>query len=107
MTSTLKIGDSSDTFAITGGLYNTVAPSNRPAKFTFAAAVQVGPFDFGKIFVPVDVNLDNNDYSLYAETGDMPQRFEGIPVRINEMQMSARRHRRPGHAEHGRRQAVH
>ena len=38
--------------------------------------------------MPVDVNLDNNDYSIYAETGDMPQRFEGIPVRINEMRMS-------------------
>ncbi len=83
----LQIGDSSDLFAITGGLYNTVAPSNRPAKFTFAADVQVGPFDFGKIAVPVDVNLDANDYSLYAETGDMPQRFEGIPVRINQMVM--------------------
>src|SRR5205085_2083681 len=45
----LKIGDSSDTFLITGGLYNTVAPSDRPAKFTFIADVNVGPFAFGKV----------------------------------------------------------
>ncbi|MBJ7458980.1 MAG: hypothetical protein JHD02_07330, partial [Thermoleophilaceae bacterium] len=87
-TITLKIGDSSDTYEITGALYNTEAPSNRPAKFTFIADVNVGPFAFGKVIVPVDVNLDNNDYSLFAETGDMPQVFEGIPVRINQMKIA-------------------
>ncbi|MGH2958527.1 MAG: hypothetical protein ACRDKE_02910, partial [Solirubrobacterales bacterium] len=35
-----------------------------------------------------DVNLDNNDYSLFAETGDMPQVFEGIPVRISQMKIA-------------------
>jgi hypothetical protein len=87
-TVTLKIGDSSDTYEITGGLFNTDAPSNRPAKFTFIADVNVGPFAFGKVIVPVDVNLDNNDYSLFAETGDMPQVFEGIPVRISQMKIA-------------------
>jgi hypothetical protein len=87
-TVTLKIGDSSDTYEISGGLFNTDAPSNRPAKFTFIADVNVGPFAFGKVIVPVDVNLDNNDYSLFAETGDMPQVFEGIPVRISQMKIA-------------------
>ncbi len=82
---TLKIGDSSDTYEISGGLYNVVAPSNRPAKLSFAADINVGPFALGKVVVPVDVNLDNNDFSLFAETGDMPQVFEGIPVRISSM----------------------
>jgi hypothetical protein len=86
-TVSLEIGDSSDTYLITGGLYNTDAPSNRPAKFTFIADVNVGPFAFGKVIVPVDVNMDPNDYSLFAETGDMPQVFEGIPVRISAMQI--------------------
>ncbi|MBJ7353481.1 MAG: hypothetical protein JHC98_01530 [Thermoleophilaceae bacterium] len=87
-TVTLQIGDSSDTYEITGGLYNTVAPGNRPAKFTFIADVTVGPFAFGKVIVPIDVNMDNNDYSLFAETGDMPQVFEGIPVRISQMKIA-------------------
>lgn len=87
-TVTLKIGDSSDTYELAGGLFNTVAPSNRPAKFTFAMDVNVGPFAFGKVIVPVDVNLDNNDYSLFAETDDMPQVFEGIPVRISQMKIA-------------------
>jgi uncharacterized membrane protein len=87
-TTALKIGDSSDTYLISGGLFNTVAPSNRPAKFTFIADVNVGPFAFGKVIVPVDVNLDNNDFSLFAETGDMPQVFEGIPVRISQLKVS-------------------
>ena len=47
----------------------------------------MGPFDFGRIAVPIDVNIDSDDYFLWAETGDMPQRFEGIPVRISEMQV--------------------
>ena len=83
----LQVGSTDDPFAITGDIFNTEAPSNRPAKLTFAAHVEVGPFDFGRIAVPIDVNIDPNEYFLWAETGNMPQRFEGIPVRINEMQV--------------------
>ncbi|MFT4049187.1 MAG: hypothetical protein QM648_05030, partial [Solirubrobacterales bacterium] len=84
---TLAIGDSSDTYTVTGDLFNVVAPSDRPAKLSFAADINVGPFHMGKVVVPINVNLDNNDYSLFAETDDMPQMFEGIPVRISQMKV--------------------
>ncbi|MFY9488633.1 MAG: hypothetical protein WAP35_08070 [Solirubrobacterales bacterium] len=86
----LDVGSGDDSFRLTGSINNTVAPSNRPAKFTVTAAVVVGPFDLGKVIVPVDVNLNPNDYSLEATTGDMPQRFEGVPVRIRQMQIVLR-----------------
>ncbi|MBI5309665.1 MAG: hypothetical protein HZB14_01355, partial [Actinobacteria bacterium] len=87
---TINVGSGPDTFALPGTIYNTVAPSNRPAKLTVITPVVVGPFDLGKVVVPVDVNLDPNDYSLEATTGDIPQRFEGIPVRIRQLQMVMR-----------------
>lgn len=83
----IGIGSTEDTYELTGDIYNVAAPSNRPAKLTFAAHVQVGPYDLGRVVVPVDVNIDPNDYYLWAQTGDMPQRFEGIAVRVNSMKM--------------------
>lgn len=84
----ISVGSGPDTFELPGTIHNTVAPSNRPAKLTVITPVVVGPFDLGKVVIPVDVNLDPNDYSLEAETlAPIPQRFEGVPVRIRQLQM--------------------
>lgn len=82
---TLNIGSSEDTYEMAGSIYNVVAPSDRPAKLVFAAHVVVGPYDLGNVVVPIDVNIDPNEYFLWAQTGNMPQRFEGIPVRISSI----------------------
>jgi hypothetical protein len=83
----IEIGSSEDTYKMAGEMYNVVAPEDRPAKLAFAAHVVVGPYDLGRVVVPVDVNIDPNEYFLFAETGNMPQRFEGIPVRINALRV--------------------
>jgi Cu/Ag efflux protein CusF len=83
----IDVGSGSETYHLDGTINNTVAASNRPAKLTATIPVNVGPFDFGKVVVPIDVNLNPDDYSLEATTGDMPTRFEGIPVRIRAMHM--------------------
>jgi hypothetical protein len=76
-----------DTAQIGGGIYNVTAPADRPAKLVFAVRVEVGPFDLGNVVVPIDVNIDPNEYFLWAQTGDLPQVYEGIPVRISQMRM--------------------
>lgn len=81
----IGVGSTDDSFTMSGDIYNVTAPSNRPAKLVFSAHVEVGPFDLGRVVVPIDVNIDANEYFLWAETGDMPQRFEGIRVRVNSM----------------------
>jgi hypothetical protein len=83
----LEIGSSEDTYEMTGEIYNVVAPEDRPAKLVFASHVVVGPYDLGRVIVPVDVNIDPNEYFLFAETANMPQRFEGIAVRISAMRV--------------------
>ena len=84
---TLSVGSGSETYDLQGAIYNVVAPSNRPAKLSFTAPIVVGPFNLGRVVVPVDINMDPDDYSLSAETGLMPQRYEGVPVRIRQLAM--------------------
>ncbi len=84
---TINVGSGGDTFQLPGAMHLTTPPANRPAKLTVIVPVVVGPFDLGKVIVPVDVNLNSNNYALEATTGDMPQRFEGVPVRIRQLVM--------------------
>lgn len=86
----MSLGSSEDPFKMEAGLYNVVAPSDRPAKLTFQADINVGPYALGKVAVPIDVNIDANEYFLTAETGDMPQRFEGIAVRVSGLKVTMR-----------------
>ncbi len=81
----IGIGSSEDVYTLPGEIYNVVADADHPAKLVFASHVVVGPFDLGRVVVPIEVNIDPDDYFLWAQTGDMPQRFEGIPVRISAL----------------------
>jgi hypothetical protein len=83
----IGVGSSEDTFTMKGDVFNVAAPADRPAKLAFSAAVKVGPYNLGRVVVPVDVNIDPNEYFLWAQTGNMPQRFEGVPVRISSLSM--------------------
>ncbi|MBJ7348361.1 MAG: hypothetical protein JHC87_07305, partial [Thermoleophilaceae bacterium] len=87
-TISVKVGSGAETFNVTGGkIFNTVAPSNRPALLTAIIPVVVGPYDLGKIIQPIDTTLDSNNFQLTAEASNLPLRHEGIPVRIREMQI--------------------
>jgi hypothetical protein len=86
----LSIGSSEDRYTMDAGLYNVVAPSDRPAKLSFQTDVNVGPYHLGRVAVPIDVNIDPNEYFLTAKTADMPQRFEGIAVRVSGLKVTMR-----------------
>ncbi|MBJ7348690.1 MAG: hypothetical protein JHC87_08995, partial [Thermoleophilaceae bacterium] len=80
----LAVGSGAETFQVTGNVHNTVPPSDKPAKLTAIVPVVVGPYDFGKVIVPVNIGL-RTGFGIDAETGDLPLRFNGIPVRIRSM----------------------
>jgi hypothetical protein len=83
----VSVGSGAETFTATGKLFNTVPPSNRPAKLTAVIPVVVGPYDLGQIITPIDTTLDGNTFQLTAEAANLPLRHEGIPIRIRQMQI--------------------
>ncbi len=79
-----EVGSGAETYQLTGTVYNTVPPSGKPAKMTAIIPVVVGPYDLGKLIVPINISL-RSGFGIDAETGNLPLRYEGIPVRIRSL----------------------
>ncbi|MFT4049915.1 MAG: hypothetical protein QM648_08760 [Solirubrobacterales bacterium] len=84
----VTVGLDDSNYTVAGGLFNTVPPADRPAKFTAIINVEIGPFDLGKMVLPIDVNLDPDTYRLVATTGEIPTMYEGVPVRANALDLN-------------------
>ncbi|MFY9487088.1 MAG: hypothetical protein WAP35_00115, partial [Solirubrobacterales bacterium] len=85
-TITAGVGSGSETLSLPGTIYNTVAPAGQPAKLTAVVPVVAGPFNLGTLSIPVTVALRAN-LGLDATVANLPQRFEGIPVRYRQLQI--------------------
>ncbi|MBJ7458410.1 MAG: hypothetical protein JHD02_04400, partial [Thermoleophilaceae bacterium] len=79
------IGSGASTFPISGSLYNVQANANEPARFAAVMPVVVGPFDLGKLSIPVATTL-RSDLGVDA-TAQLPTRYEGIAVRVRSLQL--------------------
>lgn len=84
----VTVGLSDSNYTVAGKIFNTQAPADRPAALTAIVPVVVGPFDLGRMVLPIDVQLDPDDYSLIAQTGEIPQMYEGVPVRAVRLNMT-------------------
>lgn len=84
----VTVGLDDSNYTVAGGLFNTEPPADRPAKFTAIIDVEIGPFDLGKMVLPVDVNLDPDTYRLVATTGELPTMYEGVPVRTTALDLN-------------------
>ena len=87
---TTAIGTGSETLALTGGIYNVIPDNDEPARLAAVIDVQVGPFDLGKLSIPVTTEIVSgalpSDLAISTKT-TIPSRYEGIPVRVRQMQI--------------------
>lgn len=85
-TVTTTIGSGSETLALPGTIYNVVPNADQPARLQAIVPVAVGPFDLGKLTIPVPTSL-NQDLSVRA-SATLPYRYEGIAVRVRSLAMA-------------------
>ena len=79
------IGTGGETLALSGSIYNVVPNASEPARLQAIIPVTVGPFDLGKLSIPVSTSL-RADMGVDANT-QLPLRYEGIAVRIRQLSM--------------------
>jgi hypothetical protein len=75
------IGSGPETLDLPGTLYNGVPAAGEPARLLIVVRELVGPYDLGTVVVPLDTRL-RDDYGVDVSSGAIPQRLEGIPVRL-------------------------
>ena len=87
-------GDTGDPLVISSGEIHNVEPNKdtggmatEPARLAAIVPVVVGPYDLGKLTIPVTTTLRSGDYGVDAET-QIPLQYEGIRVRIQQMKMT-------------------
>jgi hypothetical protein len=75
------IGSGPETLDLPGTIYNGVPTGTEPARLLIVVRELVGPYDLGTVVIPLDTVL-RSDYGVDASSGEIPQRLEGIPVRL-------------------------
>ncbi len=86
----VTVGLDDSNYTVAGGVFNTEPDSDEPARLTAIIDVEIGPFDLGKIVLPIFVALDPDDYRLIATTDEIPTMYEGVPVRANALDLNIR-----------------
>ncbi|MGH2906624.1 MAG: hypothetical protein ACRDKI_07620, partial [Solirubrobacterales bacterium] len=76
------IGSGPETLDLPGTLYNAEPSAGEPARFLVVVRELVGPYDLGTVVIPLDTALRDSDYGVDVTSGQIPQRLEGIPVRL-------------------------
>ena len=84
-TVTAAIGNGGENLALPGSIYNVVPNASEPARLQAVIPVIVGPYDLGKLSIPVPTTL-RNDLGVDTTT-QLPTRYEGIAVRVRALQM--------------------
>ncbi|MGH2906697.1 MAG: beta strand repeat-containing protein, partial [Solirubrobacterales bacterium] len=80
-----SIGNGAESYALSGSIYNVVPNASEPARLQAIIPVVVGPFDLGKLTIPVTTSL-RSDFGIDTAT-QLPLRYEGIAVRIRSLSM--------------------
>ncbi|MBI5310712.1 MAG: hypothetical protein HZB14_06765, partial [Actinobacteria bacterium] len=81
-----EIGSGAETLALSGTINNVIPNASEPARLAAIVPVVVGPFDLGKLSIPVPTSL-RNDYGVDTTT-QIPNRYEGIAVRIRSLALT-------------------
>ena len=82
-----KLGTGTETLDLPGTIHNVTPNSDEPARMAVLVPVLVGPYDLGKLTIPVPTSLRCLDYGVDA-TALLPTKYEGINVRLAEMSMT-------------------
>ena len=82
------IGTGTQQLTMNGTINNTVPDPSEPARLTAIIPVTVGPFDLGKLSLPIPTTLvtgaQASDLRIDTHTS-IPQRYEGVPVRVRNL----------------------
>ncbi|MBI5311122.1 MAG: hypothetical protein HZB14_08910, partial [Actinobacteria bacterium] len=83
---TTQVGSGNETLSLSGTINNTEPNASEPARLQAIVPVVVGPFDLGKLSIPIGTSLRGD---LGVDTSaTIPMRYEGVPVRIRDMNIT-------------------
>ncbi len=90
-TTTVAAGAGSHPFWITGRVYLTESYRGAPFGLSVVVPAVAGPFDLGVVVVRSAITVDPNTSALTITTDPLPQIIDGVPLRIQTVNVSVNR----------------
>ena len=81
----VEIGSGSATTTLDGNAYLTGPYRKSPFGFALVFAAKLGPFDLGNLVVRAAMKLDPLTGGVTVQSDAMPETFEGIPIRFQQI----------------------
>lgn len=85
--SAVVIGTGSETAELDGDAYLTGPTKGQPFGMAMVLAAKLGPFDLGTLEVRAGMKMDPLTGQVRVQTDSLPQSVEGVPVRIQAIEL--------------------
>jgi hypothetical protein len=92
-TTTVAVGPGSHPFWVTGRVYLTGPYSGAPFGLSVVVPAQAGPFNLGDVVVRAQIAVDPRTSALTVTTDPLPQIIDGIPLRVQTINVTVNRPR--------------
>jgi hypothetical protein len=90
-TTTAAVGPGSHPFWVTGHVYLTESYRGAPFGLSVVVPAKAGPFNLGDVNIRATINVDPTTSALTIVSEPLPQVIDGIPLRVQTINVSANR----------------
>ena len=91
-TTTVSVGSGSEPYYVTGKVFFTGPYGGAPFGLSVVVPAAAGPFDLGNVLVRVALFVDPHTAQVTAVSGPLPQKLDGVPLRIRTLNVSLDAH---------------
>ena len=91
-TTTVSVGSGSEPYYVTGKVFFTGPYGGAPFGLSVVVSAAAGPFDLGNVLVRVALFVDPHTAQVTAVSGPLPQKLDGVPLRIRTLSVSLDAH---------------
>ena len=91
-TTTVSVGSGSEPYYVTGKVFFTGPYGGAPFGLSVVVPAAAGPFNLGNVLVRVALFVDPHTAQVTAVSGPLPQKLDGVPLRIRTLNVSLDAH---------------